>query len=238
MNTPVSGADLARAEEFAREGFVVPGEDAAAALAEGTARRSALDDALAEIDAGREEPSVEWRRNYSLLLGLERLLAEEEPHLADGTLLNPHQVDALSGTLIALTSELEESLRSGNGRVATANGRAAAEAALESDDLYEDDFVQASLRQADEEPLDDEEDEEPLDDDDEDEAGEPEEPEQEARTRSRSIGTGREAEDELPSRLRAMTREPTAVSGSSTPPGRARRWPRLASSRPPAPAAS
>ena len=168
MNTPVSGADLARAEEFAREGFVVPGEDAAAALAEGTARRAALDDALAEIAAGREEPSVEWRRNYSLLLGLERLLAEEEPHLADGTLLNPHQVDALSGTLIALTSELEESLRSGNGRAATANGRPGTEAALESDDLYEDDFVQASLRQADEEPLDDEEDEEPLDDDDED----------------------------------------------------------------------
>ena len=176
MNTPVSGADLARAEEFAREGFVVPGEDAAAALAEGTARRSALDDALAEIDAGREEPSVDWRRNYSLLLGLERLLCEEEPHLADGTLLNPHQVDALSGTLIALTSELEESLRSGNGRVSTANGRPG-EAALESDDLYEDDFVQASLRQADEEPLDDD-DEEPLDEEDDD--GEPEEPEQEA----------------------------------------------------------
>ena len=61
------------------------------------------------MDAGRAEPSVDWRRNYSLLLGLERLLSEDEPHLADGTLLNPHQVDALSGTLIALTSELEES---------------------------------------------------------------------------------------------------------------------------------
>ena len=143
---------------------MLPGEDQGAALARGTARRSALDDALAEMDAGRAEPSVDWRRNYSLLLGLERLLSEEEPHLADGTLLNPHQVDALSGTLIALTSELEESLRSGNGRMAAGNGRPG-EAALESDDLYEDDFVQASLRE-DEEPLDEEPlDDEPLDDD-------------------------------------------------------------------------
>ena len=28
------------------------------------------------------------------MLGLERLLAEEEPHLADGTMLSAHQVDA------------------------------------------------------------------------------------------------------------------------------------------------
>ena len=40
------------------------------------------------------------------MLGLERLLAEEEPHLADGTTLSAHQVDALSGTLIALEAEL------------------------------------------------------------------------------------------------------------------------------------
>ena len=53
---------------------MLQGEDAAAALAPGTARRAALDAALAELDAGREEPSVEWRREYSLMLGLERLL--------------------------------------------------------------------------------------------------------------------------------------------------------------------
>ena len=29
-----------------------------------------------ELDAGAEHPSIEWRRNFSLLLGLERLLAE------------------------------------------------------------------------------------------------------------------------------------------------------------------
>jgi ribonuclease E len=171
-DAPVSGDILARAERFAREGFVLPEEDAAVALAEGTARRAALDDAVAEIEAGRREPSVEWRRNYSLLLGLERLLSEEEPHLADGALLSPHQVDALSGTLIALTSELEQALRSGNGRMGAGNGRFG-EAALESDELYEDDFVQARLRRDDDEPLDDETtdaepdqerpDEEPLD---------------------------------------------------------------------------
>jgi ribonuclease E len=172
-DAPVSGDVLARAEQFARESFVLPEEDAAVALAKGTARRAALDDAVAEIEAGRAEPSVEWRRNYSLMLGLERLLSEEEPHLADGALLSPHQVDALSGTLIALTSELEQVLQNGNGRMAAGNGRFG-EAALETDELYEDDFVQARLRRDDDEPLDEDEaadaepdqarpDEEPLD---------------------------------------------------------------------------
>jgi ribonuclease E len=113
--SPVPGDDLKRAEEFARESFVLDGEDPSQTLAPGTARRIALDDALAEIAAGREEPSIEWRRRYSLMLGLERLLSEDEPHLADGTVLSAHQVDALSGTLIALTSEVQVAGRS-NGR--------------------------------------------------------------------------------------------------------------------------
>src|ERR671914_2637773 len=108
-SAPVSGDELKRAERFAQEPFVLEGEDPGSALAEGTARRAALDDALAEIAAGRTEPSVEWRRKYSLILGLERLLAEDEPHLADGTVLSAHQVDALSGTLIALTAEVHAS---------------------------------------------------------------------------------------------------------------------------------
>ncbi len=104
--SPVSGGELKRAEKFAREPFVLEGEDAAAALADNSARRAALDAALKELEAGRSEPSLEWRREFSLMLGLERLLSEEEPHLADGTTLSAHQVDALSGTLIALESEL------------------------------------------------------------------------------------------------------------------------------------
>jgi ribonuclease E len=101
--TPVASSDdVARAEKFTRERFVHPGEEAQDALAPGSGRRHALDDALAELDAGAKVPSTEWRRRYSLLLGLERVLSEDEPRLADGTLLNPHQVDALSGTLTAL----------------------------------------------------------------------------------------------------------------------------------------
>ena len=37
--------------------------------------------------------------------GSSALLSEDEPHLADGTLLSAHQVDALSGTLTALLAE-------------------------------------------------------------------------------------------------------------------------------------
>ena len=53
---PVSGADLKRAEKFAREPFVLEGEDAAVALAQGTARRRALDAALAEIERAARRP--------------------------------------------------------------------------------------------------------------------------------------------------------------------------------------
>ncbi len=111
---------IASAEKFTRERFVHDGEEAADALAPGSARRRALDAALAEIAAGAKAPSIAWRREYSLLVGLERLLSEEEAHLADGTLLNPHQVDALSGTLTALMAEVQ---RTGNG--SNGNGSAA-----------------------------------------------------------------------------------------------------------------
>jgi ribonuclease E len=134
VDAPFTGEVLSRAEEFARESFVLPGEDAAQALAPGTARRAALEDALAEMDAGREEPSVEWRRAYSLMLGLERLLSDEEPHLADGTTLNAHQVDALSGTLIALTAELQMA-KSANGRPAVAEELPTGEVEIEGDEL-------------------------------------------------------------------------------------------------------
>jgi len=105
---PVPDPDaIARAEIFTRERFVHEGEDLADALAPGTGRRLALDAALAEIDAGAEVPSTHWRRRYSLMLGLERVLSEDEPRLADGTTLNPHQVDALSGTLTAVLAEAQ-----------------------------------------------------------------------------------------------------------------------------------
>ena len=118
---PIPGDALARAEKFAREPFVHEGEDAASVLAEGTPRRRALDAALAEIAEGRDRPSVAWRREFSLMLGLERLLAREEPRLADGTVLSAHQVDALSGTLIALLAEAQGTSRNG-GRPGSADG--------------------------------------------------------------------------------------------------------------------
>jgi ribonuclease E len=119
-------ADIERAREFAREPFLLEGEKPKD-LAQGTPRRRALDAALAELDEGREAPSIEWRRDFSLMLGLERVLSEEEPRLADGAQLDPHQVDALSGTLAALIADVQERL---NGRPWTGNG-AVAEASPE-----------------------------------------------------------------------------------------------------------
>src|SRR3954469_25828571 len=101
---------IKKAEAFTRERFVHEGEDVGAALAPGSARRRAFDAALAEIERGEKVPSTKWRRRYALLLGLERVLSEDEPRLADGTLLNPHQVDALSGTLVALLASTQKGL--------------------------------------------------------------------------------------------------------------------------------
>jgi ribonuclease E len=119
-----TSADIERAREFAREPFLLEGEKPKD-LAAGTPRRRALDAALAEIDEGREAPSMEWRRDFSLMLGLERLLSEEQPHLADGAELDPHQVDALSGTLAAMIADIQERLN-GDAWTGTGNGSAPA----------------------------------------------------------------------------------------------------------------
>jgi hypothetical protein len=114
-------AEIERAAAFVREEFVHDGEDPAAVLAQGSARRRALDGALGELKEKAKHPSTEWRRSFSLLLGLERLLSVEEPRLKDGTVLSAHQVDALSGTLTALLAEAQRSAgEGGNGRGAAA----------------------------------------------------------------------------------------------------------------------
>src|SRR5882724_7308340 len=125
-----TSADIERAREFAREPFLLEGETAKD-LAVGTPRRRALDAALAEIKEGREGPSIEWRRDFSLMLGLERLLSEDEPHLADGAELDPHQVDALSGTLAAMIADIQERL---NGHSWTGNGNGVATATVEEEE--------------------------------------------------------------------------------------------------------
>ncbi|MFY9469008.1 MAG: hypothetical protein WAP37_02715, partial [Solirubrobacterales bacterium] len=99
--------DIKRVEEFTREPMVLNGDDPAVALAPGTLRRRAFDTALEELESGRDEVSREWARKYALVLGLERAISDPEPKLVDGTTLNAHQVDVLSGTLAALMTEEE-----------------------------------------------------------------------------------------------------------------------------------
>src|SRR4029453_4989381 len=124
-----SSADIERARELAREPFLLEGEKPSD-LAPGTPRRRALDAALAEIEEGNEAPSIEWRRDFSLMLGVEGLLSEEGPHLADAAGPPAHGGGALSGTLAGLIADVQERINgppwTGNG-----NGRAAAGPAVE-----------------------------------------------------------------------------------------------------------
>ncbi len=108
-----------RAEAWAGEPFLrTDDEDPATSLRPGSAMRRALDDALAEIEAGRDSPSSEWKVRYALMLGLERVLSEKPPHLASGTELRRHQVDALAGMLTELIAAVEKREAGGNGAVA------------------------------------------------------------------------------------------------------------------------
>jgi ribonuclease E len=169
-----SSADIKRAEKFVRERFLHEGEDASVALAAGTPRRRALDRALAELeeDPKAKNPSTAWRREFSLLLGLERLLSDEEPKLEDGTVLSAHQVDALSGTLTALLAEAQQRSAEGNSR----SGASASPELLASADILGPDGAAASNGNGSapagvaEEDADasDEEDEDDEDDDEED----------------------------------------------------------------------
>jgi superfamily II DNA or RNA helicase len=109
-----------QAEAWAGEPFLQPDEDPAVALAPETARRRALDDALAEIEAGARDPSYEWKIRYALMLGLERVLGESPPRLASGTELRRHQVDALAGMLTELIAATQVAQENGNGTVADA----------------------------------------------------------------------------------------------------------------------
>ena len=164
-STPLPSTDaIARAERFTRERFIYDGETAAEALAPGSARRRALDAALAELEVDAKRPSVEWRRRFALLLGLERLLSEEEPHLVDGTVLSAHQVDALSGTLTALLAEAQRSNGNGNGSVPVAATEPAqlASSAIPGEEDEDEDFEEED--EPDEEPQ-DWQDEEEVDND-------------------------------------------------------------------------
>jgi ribonuclease E len=123
-----------RAEPWAGEPFLHPDEDPAGALAPGTARRRALDDALAEIESGRDEPSYEWKIRYALMLGLERVLSGKPPKLASATELRRHQIDALAGMLTELIAATQvEAELNGNG-AAVEEAEAAAEPEEDEDE--------------------------------------------------------------------------------------------------------
>ena len=96
-----------RVSAWCGEPLLHEGENADSALAPGTARRAALDAALAEMERGLVEPSFAWRRDFSLILGLDRMLSGQPPRLASGTALRRHQVDALAGQLAALIADRE-----------------------------------------------------------------------------------------------------------------------------------
>ena len=149
--------DLERAEAFAREPFLLEGEDASVSLAPGMPRRVALEWVLKELADGHTAPSSKWRRRWSLLLGLDRLLSQDEPTLVDGTVLSAHQVDALSGTLTAL---LAESQRGANGK---GNGNGNGAATLSDEPLMLASAAIPGEEELPEELVEDEPDEEPLD---------------------------------------------------------------------------
>jgi superfamily II DNA or RNA helicase len=135
-------ADAAqRAGKWAGEPFLREGEDPAQVLAPGTARRQALDQATTEIELGLKEPSVDWKTRFALMLGLERVLSEQPPHLASGTELRRHQIDALAGMLTELIAasqiEHEENGNGGNGLNGD-NGAAPALELVESEDFEEE----------------------------------------------------------------------------------------------------
>ncbi len=136
-----------RAEGWAGEPFLHPGEDPALALGHGTARRLALDEALTEIDAGRRKPSPSWKVRFGLMLGLERVLSDPAPHLASNTELRRHQIDALAGMLAELIAA--------NELAAEGNGVAVAEEAPPEEEEEDDDAIEVDIE------TDDDEDDEP-----------------------------------------------------------------------------
>jgi hypothetical protein len=131
-----------RASTWAGEPFLHEDEEAAVALAPGTARRRALDEAADEIEAGLASPTPEWKIRFALMLGLERVLSEKPPHIASGTELRRHQIDALAGMLTELIAANQRENGNGNGHGQNGHPEPVAE---EEDD--EDDELEGELEE-------------------------------------------------------------------------------------------
>ena len=121
------------AGDWAGEPLLHSDEDPAQVLAAETARRNALDEALTEIAAGNETPSSQWKVRFALMLGLERVLSEKPPHLASGTELRRHQVDALAGMLTELIAANQRQVEE------PVNGNGSPNGQVEPADLDEED---------------------------------------------------------------------------------------------------
>ncbi|HZG35581.1 MAG TPA: DEAD/DEAH box helicase family protein [Gaiellaceae bacterium] len=134
-------ADAVRAAAWAGEPFLHPDESVPGVLAPGTARRAALDEALAELESGRRTPSPRWRVRFGLMLGLERVLTSSPPATAAGTELRKHQIDALAGMLTELIAAnqaaVDEALTNGNGTALPAADAEGDVEELEDDDELE-----------------------------------------------------------------------------------------------------
>ena len=221
-------AAIERAEAFTRERFVHDGEDPRGRARPGLrAPPRARRRAGASSTAAPRCPRSSGAASYSLLLGLERLLSEDEPHLADGTrALRPPgrralgHADRAAGRGQRSATATRAPTATGRRRRARARGAAcradARRATTTTRTTTSDD--------------DDEDDDEDEDEDDEDDEDEP--------TRSPRTGEDDADESTRTSTRRPRTPTPTSASGSSTRPAPARPSPRWASSRPRAPAAS
>jgi hypothetical protein len=142
-------ADALRAQEWAGEPFLHSGEAPAEALAPGTARAAALEEALAEIAAGGRIPSARWKVRFGLMLGLERVLSLKPPTTAGGTELRKHQIDALAGMLTELIAAKQRDAaeeENGNGDVVQQ------EQDSDQEELEEDELVPEDGEELEEEP--------------------------------------------------------------------------------------
>ncbi len=237
----------AQVSAWCGEPLLYDGDDPAMTLAPGTARRRALDAALAEIAEGRDAPSPGWRFRFSLMLGLERVLAADQPALLNGLTLRPHQVDALAGMLAALTAgeerdaDLEEDENGGDELAGDAaededGGESGGGDADEDDEDDEDDDADEDDDDADDDDEDDDEDdadEGDAEDGDVDAESVPPVPE-EPRIRSAPAARrrARRTRPRSPRSPRSTIRARCAATASSTRPPRARRSRPRASSRP------
>jgi ribonuclease E len=136
-----------RAEAWAGEPFLQEDEDPEAALAPGTARRAALDDASTEIAAGHKKPSARWKVNYGLMLGLERVLTANPVRTAAGTELRRHQVDALAGMLTELIAATQRAADENGQGVDNGKGNGVA-SDVELDEEADDDFDAGFVEEA------------------------------------------------------------------------------------------